>query len=56
MRLETADAAHRDFYESIILVMDGACTFMRRYADLAEGMRAEELLESILKSTPAPRI
>ena len=40
VRLETADAAHRDFYESIILVMDGACTFMRRYADLAEQMAA----------------
>ena len=38
---ERADAAQRDFYESVAIVMEGACTFMRRYAALAAQMAQE---------------
>lgn len=37
-QLETAAPAQQDFYRSVILVMEGAQLFMRRYADLAATM------------------
>ena len=40
--LAGAGASQRDFYESVILAMEGASAFLNRYADLAAQM-AEEL-------------
>ena len=36
-----ADASQRDFYESVILAMEGASAFLNRYADLAARMAGE---------------
>lgn len=36
--LAGAEGKQKDFYESIVLVMDGACHFIARYAELAQKM------------------
>ena len=33
-KLKTCDESQREFYECVILVMQGACTFMKRYYDM----------------------
>lgn len=38
--LQSCPAEQKDFYHSVILVMEGASRFMTRYAELAEGMHA----------------
>ena len=43
----SADAQQRDFYRSVILSMEGACAFMRRYAELAEALYAETDKENL---------
>lgn len=36
--LANAEGKQKDFYESVVLVMEGACHFIARYADLAQQM------------------
>lgn len=45
--MECATQAQKDFYRSTCLVMEGAQNFMRRYADLAEKMYADQGVESL---------
>ena len=40
-KLVEAPDEKKDFYKSVIIVQEGASTFIRRYADLAEKMSAE---------------
>ena len=35
-KLEAADEEHKEFYRTECIVLEGACHFIRRYADLAE--------------------
>jgi len=45
--LEKAEGKQRDFYESVIISMEGASLFMERYADLAEKLHAETGKENL---------
>ncbi len=48
-KLESGCDEASDFYKSVVIVMEGACSFMRRYADLAEekaGAAADESKKS----------
>lgn len=45
--LASAQGDARAFYESVILVMDGACAFISRYAALAEEQYAKTQTESL---------
>jgi pyruvate formate-lyase/glycerol dehydratase family glycyl radical enzyme len=40
-QLEKADSGKRDFYQSVVIVQDGAIAFMKRYGELALKMAAE---------------
>lgn len=44
LHLETCDASQKEFYECVITVMEGACTFMKRYHD--------EIMEHLLEVDP----
>lgn len=46
-KLTTAQGEAKEFYESIILVMEGASAFMRRYADLMAQQAAGEQDETL---------
>lgn len=45
--LDGASGKKRDFYESVVITMDGAVTFMERYAALAEQMYRETGKENL---------
>ena len=45
--LETAQGKQKDFYESVVISMDGACIFLRRYAELAADMAARQDRDSL---------
>ena len=45
--LGKGDAKQRDFYESVIISMEGASTFMERYAELAQSMYQETGKENL---------
>ncbi|UTY40612.1 formate C-acetyltransferase/glycerol dehydratase family glycyl radical enzyme [Allocoprobacillus halotolerans] len=44
LHLETCDESQKEFYECVITVMEGACTFMKRYHD--------EIMEHLLEVDP----
>lgn len=44
LHLETCDESQKEFYECVIIVMEGACTFMKRYHD--------EIMEHLLEVDP----
>ena len=60
--LKSAEGKKKDFYESVVIAMDGAIAFMRRYADLAaelyektgrENLKEVERICSKLSAEPA---
>jgi len=48
-RIKTASGKQHDFYESVIIVMDGASTYMLRYAALAKQLYKETKKEHLLE-------
>ena len=47
--LTSAQGKQKDFYESVVLVMDGACHFIGRYAELAQTMYEQTGKENLLE-------
>ncbi len=47
-QLQSAKGKQVDFYKSIVLVMEGACAFMTRYANLAKEIYSKTKTESLL--------
>ena len=47
--LVDAQGKQKNFYESIVLVMDGACRFMERYAELAQELYEKTGKENLLE-------
>ncbi len=46
---ESAEGNKRDFYDSVIISMKGACNFIKRYAVLAESLYNEHHKENLLE-------
>ena len=45
--LATCDEAHREFYECMIITLEGAMTFMRRYHDMIMASNPDETLKKV---------
>lgn len=46
-QLKTAEGKQKDFYESVVLTMEGASCFLVRYAELAESMNQDGSRENL---------
>lgn len=53
--LADAQGKQKDFYDSIVLVMDGACRFMERYAELAQELYEKTGKENLWRSPGSVR-